>query len=57
MSFKKISCAPGRVINEVVFVVTHGRDAFAAGVQVVITTDDTEPGAVEMDSVDVVTKL
>ena len=57
MSFLKKSSAPGTVTTEVVVIVTHGRDAFAAGVQVVPTTDDTEPSPVEMDSVDVVTKL
>ena len=39
---KKLGCAPGEVINEVMLFTT---------------TVDTEPGRVETDSVDVVTKL
>jgi len=57
MRVLKIGCAPGKVINDVVIVTEHGEDTFGSCEQVRNTVVDTESGPVEMDGVDVVTRL
>ena len=54
---KKTSYAPGKVINEVTVLGSHGAETLSCGKQVLNTDVDTEPGAIERDSINVVTKF
>lgn len=54
--YQKKVCAPGKVIKEDETVGRHG-EVGSTKAQVLISTVDTEPNPVEMDSENVVTKL